>query len=204
MTTVAHLIGNGKSAGLYTPQKGLKIVCNLPPMEVPNTYTTVMVDFKMMKAIHDKHLVVPGDWVLGARPKKWMELRPDFYVKYANQIKEFYTVLPKYAANYTDFNCGHMATHYIANKLKRTEIHMYGFDSIFDFDITSSSDLYLKSSRDNNNTQRLTTKWRPIWEGIFNEFKDVNFVLYNRTGSPSKIKLPSNVDVFIPKKKSQK
>lgn len=200
MSKVAHLIGNGKSAGLYTPQKGLKIVCNLPPLEVPNIYTTVMVDFKMMKAIHDKHLVVPGDWVLGARPKKWMEIRPDFYMKYANQIKEFYTVLPKYAGNYTDFNCGHMASHYIANKLKCDEIHMYGFDSIFDFDITSSSDLYLKSSRDNNNTQRLTTKWRPIWTGIFNEFSNTKFVLYNRTGSPSKIPLPSNVEVYVKKK----
>ena len=28
MGDVAHLIGNGKSVGFYTPEKGLKIACN--------------------------------------------------------------------------------------------------------------------------------------------------------------------------------
>ena len=199
MASIAHIIGNGKSAGIYQPAKGLKIVCNLPPMEVNNIYTTVMVDFKMMKAIHEGHVVVPGDWVLGARPKKWMEMRNDFYIKYSKQIKEFYTVLPKYAPNYTDFNCGHMAVHYTINKLERDEIHMYGFDSIFGFDITSYSDLYLPSPRDTLNTQRLTENWRPIWHHMFREFPKVKFVIHQDKGN-SLIKLPQNVEVFHPKK----
>ena len=86
MGDVAHLIGNGKSTGFYTPAKGLKIACNLPPFEVPNLYTTVIVDFKMMNAIHKGDIVVPGDWVLGARPHKWMELKNDFYIKYSTRI----------------------------------------------------------------------------------------------------------------------
>lgn len=197
MTKVAHLIGNGKSSALYKPEKGLKILCNLPPFEVKNAYTTVMVDFKMMKSIHEGVLTVPGDWVLGARPKKWMEMRPDFYLKYSSQIKEFYTVLPKYAGNYTDFNCGHMACHYIMNKLKCDEVHMYGFDSLFNFDATSCSDLYLQSSRDNMNTQRLTSKWRPIWAGIFSEFTNKKFILHKKKDNGSmKIKTPKNVEVF--------
>ena len=193
MNKTAHIIGNGPSATYYKPSKGLKILNNLPPMAVNNAYTTVMVDFKMMKAIDDGVLSVPGDWVLGARPHKWMELRNDYYMKYSRQIKEFYKVLPKYAANYTDFNCGHMATHYTANKLKCEEIHMYGFDSIFGFDITSCSDFYLESSRDNMNTERLTRNWRPIWTGIFNEFKDTQFVIHDRHGT-STIKMPPNVE----------
>ena len=60
-------------------------------------------------------------------------MNPDYYMKVSKQVKEFYTELPNYAANYTDFNCGHMAAHYSANKLKADEIHLYGFDSIFDF-----------------------------------------------------------------------
>ena len=90
MSGVAHLIGNGKSAGFYSPSAGLKITTNLPPFEVNNIYTTVMVDFKMMNAIHKGVVVVPGDWVLGARPHKWMEMKNDFYIKYSRQIKEFY------------------------------------------------------------------------------------------------------------------
>ena len=167
MTKTAHIIGNGPSAGFYKPAKGLKILCNLPPMSVANAYTTVMVDFKMMKAIHEGSVVVPGDWVLGARPNKWMEMRNDFYMKYAPQIKEFYMVLPKYVANYTDFNCGHMATHYTANKLKCDEIHMYGF----------------------------TRNWRPVWTNMFKEFKDTQFIIHNRTTDTKLIKLSDNVEV---------
>ena len=194
MGEVAHLIGNGKSSGFYVPDKGLKITCNLPPFEVANLYTTVMVDFKMMNAIWKGEVTVPGDWVLGARPHKWMEMRNDFYMKYSKQIKEFYLTLPRYAQNYTDFNCGHMATHWIANKLKRKEIHMYGFDSIFEFDTTSMSDTFMMSVRDNMNTERLTTRWRPIWFGIFNEFKNTQFILYHDKGNPM-LKLPENVEV---------
>ena len=51
MAKVAHIIGNGDSCVWYKPAKGLKIVCNLPPMEIPNVYVSCMVDFKMMKAL---------------------------------------------------------------------------------------------------------------------------------------------------------
>ena len=82
MTKVAHVIGNGKSAGLYLPTKGLKITCNLPPFAIDNAYTTCMVDFKMMRAIDQGVVTVPGDWTLGARPKKWMEMKPAFYSRW--------------------------------------------------------------------------------------------------------------------------
>jgi hypothetical protein len=200
MTSVAHVIGNGKSAGMYTPAKGLKIACNMPQAGIDNLYTTVMVDFKMMKAVHEGVFKVPGDWTLGARPKKWMEMRNDFYLKYSKQIKEFYLHLPKYAANYTDFNCGHMAVHYTANKLKREEIHMYGFDSIFSFDITSAVDLILPSPRDNLNTQRLTENWRPIWFHMFREFPKTQFIIHQVKGNPL-IKVPDNVEIVHPKRK---
>tara|TARA_B110000495_G_C22958242_1_gene561552 strand:- start:157 stop:813 length:657 start_codon:yes stop_codon:yes gene_type:complete len=200
MASVAHIVGNGRNAGLYTPTKGLKIACNYPHSAIDNLYATVMVDFKMMKAIHEGKLTIDGDWVLGARPKKWMEMRNDFHMKYARQIKEFYLVLPKYAPNYTDFNCGHMAVHWAANKLKREEIHMYGFDSIFGFDITSAVDLILPSPRDNLNTQRLTENWRPIWHHMFREFPKTNFIIHQQKGN-ALIKLPDNVEVRRPKGK---
>jgi len=199
MSKVAHLIGNGKSSALYKPQKGLKITCNVPPFEVANCYTTVMVDFKMMKAINEGSVQVSGDWVLGARPKKWMEMKPPFYMKYAQQIKKFYTVLPPYCPNYTDFNCGHMATHYIANHkgggLGCGEIHMYGFDSLFSFDTTSMSDMFLQSDRGTGQTEKLTRRWRPVWMGIFKEFSNTQFVVYNHKGETGVMKLPKNVEV---------
>ncbi len=194
MAKVAHIIGNGDAATMYKPAKGLKITCNLPPFEVANTYTTCMVDFKMMKAIAEGSVVVPGDWVLGARPKKFMELNPTFYMKHAAQIKEYYTELPKYAGNYTNFNCGHLAAHYTANKLGCDEINMYGFDSMFDMNMRSYSDLFLVSDREANNNVRLTNNWRPIWSDLFKEFPNTQFVLYHKH---SDIKLPISKNVEI-------
>ena len=52
-----------------------------------------------------------------------------------NNIKKG-ELIYKYAKNYTDWNCGHMAVHYACNKLLANEVHMYGFDSIFDFNFS--------------------------------------------------------------------
>src|SRR5210317_1682603 len=148
----------------------MKLTCNIPPWPVNGVYGTIMVDFKMMRALHEGSLKIPGDWILGMRPKIWMDKQPTFYVKHAHQVKEFYTVLPKYVANYTDFNCGHMAVHYAANKVKADEIHMYGFDSIFDFNLRSCTDLYINSDRGNMNNNRLSNNWRPLWMNMFRDF----------------------------------
>lgn len=196
MDKVVHIIGNGDNASMYKPTRGLKIVCNLPPFEVANVYATFMVDFKMMMSISEGSVNVDAfEWILGWRPKQWMQMHPQFYIKHASKIKEFYTVLPKYAGNYTNFNCGHVATHWAANKHKADEIHMYGFDSIFDFNLRSITDLYLQSDRGEMNTARLTNNWRPIWENLFKEFSETKFILHHKHDN-SKIKLPENVEVF--------
>ena len=167
----------------------------MPPDNIKDVYATAIVDFKMVKAIHEGSVDLRAyDWVLGARPKKYTEMEPMFYMKYARNIKEFYTVLPKYVRNYTDFNCGHMCTHYVANKLNCDEIHMYGFDSIFDFNLVSTTDFVLQSDRDITNTHRLAENWRPIWEGLFREFPNTQFVVYHKHGA-AKVNLPTNVEV---------
>lgn len=200
MTRVAHVIGNGDSASFYKQSKGIKVTCNLPPFTVDGVYTTCMVDFKMMAAIHEGSVTVPGEWTLGFRPKKWMELKPDFYMKYAKQVKDFYTVLPPYVKNYTDFNCGHMATHMAANKLKATEIHMYGFDSILDMNLRSATDFYLNSDREAHNNVRLANNWRPVWQNMFKEFPDTKFVIHHKHNSV-KFPIPENVEIFVHSKK---
>lgn len=195
MSKVAHIIGNGDSFRLYKPAKGFKLTCNLPPMPVADVYATAIVDFKMCNAINEGSVNLSMyQWICGARPKKYCETNAQFYMKYAPIIRSFYLILPKYAPNYTDFNCGHMCTHYVANLLKCDEIHMYGFDSIFDFNLTSTTDLVLNSPRDANNTHRLAENWRPIWEGLFREFPQTQFVVHHNHEQP-KISLPENVEV---------
>lgn len=200
MSKVVHVIGNGDNASHYTPAKGLKVTCNLPPFPVEGAYGTCIVDFKMMKAMAEGSVAVPGDWILGARPQKFLEMNPGFRLRWASHIKEFYTVLPSYAENYTNFNCGHLAVHYSANRLKGTEIHMYGFDSMFDFNLRSCTDFYLNSDRSDNNNARLTNNWRPIWKSLFEEFPQTHFVIHHKHNK-LKFEKPNNVEVFIHGKK---
>lgn len=194
MTRIAHVIGNGDNAGMYKPAKGIKITCNLPPFAIENVYATCIVDFKMMKAMNEGSVFPKGDWVLGFRPRHYLEKNPHLRLKWANHIKEFYTELPSYVKNYTDFNCGHMATHYAANKIQADEIHLYGFDSMFDTNLRSCTDFYLVSDRGDTNNHRLATNWRPVWAQMFNEFSNKKFVLHHRHDK-IKFPIPENVEI---------
>lgn len=220
MAKVVHIIGNGDSASLYLREKraGLKLCCNQVPFEVPDKWATVMVDFKMMDALtrgfkgDPAGLHIPGNWVLGFRPKKWMEARPNFHMSKAPQIREFYTDLPRYTwdtnkgedmgRGYTNWNCGHMATHYACNRLKADVVHMYGFDSIFDFNMNSFTDLVLASDRGLMNSQRLSSNWRPIWENLFKEFPETTFKLHYFHNA-FKINQSDNVEAVVYKKQKE-
>ena len=205
MNRVVHVIGNGDQASLYNnrTRKGLKLTCNLPPFTVENVYATTMVDFKMMKAITKGEIKVPGYWIIGYRPKTWMQNQPGFYMRVANQVKEIYTELPHYCPNYTDFNCGHFAAHYAANKLKANRIHLYGFDSCFDFNLRSVSDFYQHSDRGNMNNNRLLNNWRPIWTGMFEEFPETEFIFHHLHNN-YKMKISNNVKTFVYQDKKDK
>ena len=198
MGRTIHVIGNGDMAPLYHLKKreGMKVTCNLPPFPVPDAWCTFMVDFKIMHAITQQQLDVPGEWIIGMRPKIWMDKNPTFYIQRAHQVKEIYTELPKYAANYTDFNCGHMAVYYCLRKLNASDIHLYGFDSVFDFNLRSCSDLYLSSARDPVHSNKLKDNWRPLWYEMFKEYKDVNFTFYHNHSNIKMKPLP-NVKIEV-------
>jgi hypothetical protein len=204
---VINIIGNGPSAGLYLnkERQGMNYVCNLPPFGLNRVKYHFMVDFKMMKAITEGSVTVPGEWILGARPQLWMRKYHSVYLKHAHQIKEFYTDIPSYANNHTDFNCGHLATYYALKKGGATSIHMFGFDSMFKMELRSSTDTYLVSDRSDENNKRLTGNWRPIWEKMFKEHKDVKFFLHYHDDNIT-FDIPSNVSIvtYARKNKSKK
>lgn len=205
MGKVVHILGNGDKANFwhYVPKgkDDIKLICNLPPFEVPidEIYATCMVDFKMMAALTANALNLDAyRWVLGNRPKIWMTAPNNsmFYFKYAPNIREFYLTVPKYAGNATNFNCGHMAVHYAAQKHQADEIHMYGFDSIFDFNMRSFTDTVLSSDRGDANNFRLLGNWRPIWTGIFKEFPNTKFVMHH-DHTDVKIEISNNVEIVV-------
>lgn len=207
MTKKVHILGNGDMAQMMpegvrdgSSREGKLVICNAPPFEVQNVYACVMVDFKMMMALKEGSVNLDHYfWVLGNRPRIWCDQQPGFFMKHSGHIREFYQTVPKYAGAQsaqaaTNFNCGHMATHYAAVKHQPDEIHMYGFDSIFDHNMRSYTDVVLSSDRSGTNSHRLLDIWRPIWTGIFNEFKNTEFVLYHKHPN-AKTTLPENCRV---------
>ena len=80
--------------------------------------------------------------------------------------------------------------------MKATEIHMYGFDALFDMNIESFTDLLLESDRGANNTHRLATTWRKVWQSMFAEFPDVQFNLHH-PHNHLKFPKPENVNLII-------
>ena len=205
MSKKTYILGNGDMSFMMpqgirdgSERDGKLLICNQPPFEVRNPYATVMVDFKMMNALAAGEINLDAYyWVLGNRPKIFCDANPAFSFKHTGHIREFYQTVPKYCGKdpniaATNFNCGHLATHYTCTRHQPDEVHMFGFDSIFDHNMRSYTDTVLSSDRSNVNNYRLLDIWRPIWNNIFNEFKDVEFVLYHKHPNP-KIKTPENV-----------
>lgn len=196
-----NILGNGDHAQMFKRgQPGKLLVCNMPPFAIPTkeVHASCMVDFKMMLALTRGEINLDMyDWILGTRPRIWMEMQPGFYLKYASKIKGFHQYVPSYAGNATNFNCGHMAVDYACRKMKATEVHMYGFDTLFDHNMRSYTDLILSSDRSDQNNFRLLENWRPIWTEMFKEFKGVQFYIYH---SHDKLKIPLksvNVDIVV-------
>ena len=198
MPRTVHVIGNGDSAMFYNeaPRKGLKLACNLAPFPIEDLYASCMVDFKMVRHIHKGDIDVPGEWILGVRPKAYMEKNPQFFMQRSHQIKMFYDRLPSYAANYTDLNCGHFAVYFACCRLRAERVHMYGFDSIFDFNLRSFTDTFINSDRGGINNNRLTNNWSPLWQNIFKDFSDgrTEFILHHMHDN-LKFKLGKNVTI---------
>ena len=201
-----NVLGNGDHAYQFKRgTEGKLLICNMPPFEVPNTevFATCMVDYKMMGALAEGKIQLDMyDWILGTRPRHWMEMNPAFYMKYAQKIKAMHTHVPEYAqlqgqdANQaaTNYSCGHMAVDYACRAKGATEVHIYGFDSMFDTTLRSYTDLLLESDRSSENTFRLANNWRPVWTGLFEEFDKTEFFLYH---SHDRIKFPVGNNVTI-------
>lgn len=203
-----NVLGNGDHASLYKKgTEGELVVCNMPPIELSkeDVYASCMVDFKMMSALEEGQVNLGDyDWVLGARPRRWMELKPSFYLKYSQNIKGFHTYVPPYAQlpgnklsdAATNYSCGHMAVDYACRIMKATEVHLYGFDAMFDMNLNSHTDNFLKSDRSALNVHRMASNWRPIWHGFFKEFCNVKFVIHHNH-SDIKLILPDNATVEV-------
>lgn len=193
-----NVIGNGPSAMHYwdNEDQSQVVSCNLPwnPISPEKHWGTVLGDFKVMKKLEEGSLDFNHmKWICGTRPKSFCDNNPSFYMKHAQNIREFYTHVPPYAPNPTAWSAGHLAVHYTCVRLHPSDLHMWGFDSMFSYDLSSSSDLILESDRREVNRFRMNSLWRPIWNNLFDEMSNVNFVIHAKKGVDFQFEVPDNV-----------
>ena len=203
-----NVLGNGDNSSLFEKgTEGELLVCNMPPMSLSKkeVFGSCIVDFKMMVALESGAVRLDEyDWILGTRPRRWMEKNPTFYLKYSQNIKGFHTYIPPYAQlpghkledAASNYSCGHMAVDYACRIMKATEVHMYGFDALFDMNLSSFTDTFMESNRSALNVHRMASNWRPIWSGFFREFNDVQFVIHHEH-SDIKLSLSKNARVEV-------
>ena len=204
MSRVAHVLGNGPSQHLWFESDmktgdGKNVVsCNIPWKTVPKDrlWATVIGDFKMIRPIAEGEITAHHmPWVLGNRPKLFCDQNPSFYLKYAQNIREFYLYVPPYAKNATDWSAGHLAVHYTAMRLQPGELNMWGFDALFSHDLSSSSDLMIPSDRSATNRHRMKNTWIPIWQNLWAEMENIQFVVHTKNNVDISFQVPDNVRV---------
>ena len=204
-TRVVHVIGNGPSSFLYNEdvRKGLKLSCNSAPFHVEGLWASCVVDMKYTNNIK-AGLVTPqaDQWILGHRPKKLLENPKYVHFRHrvSNFIKEYYLDLPEYAgkgeAGYKNLSCGHFAVHYACNRLSADVVHMYGFDSLFEYTANSCTDMNMQETRNPVVDKEIVPVWRRLWNDMFNDFSETKFNLHYKNNK-LKIDNRENLNIIV-------
>ncbi len=156
----AHILGNGPSIDLYAPQDDFVVGCNF--QQFP-TDISVIVDCKPFLIYKGNRLLVPTKRIITSR-YAWQTIAEQ------NLEDEFEWVhviehLEKYRSS------GHIATDWCLEN-DYDEIHLWGFDSIWEDTQETKSDALIPRSRAQFD---LWMHWREKWQ----EYKHHNIIVHN-------------------------
>ena len=156
----AHILGNGPSIDLYEPQDGFVIGCNFHQHPVD---LTVLVDCKPFLIYKGKRDLLPNRKIITSK-YAWPTIVEQ---KLVDEFEFVYVIeqLERYKS------AGHIATEW-ALKNKYSEIHLWGFNSIFEDSQETKTDLIVPRSRAQFD---LYIHWRERWK----EFTDYNIIVHN-------------------------
>jgi len=143
------IIGNGPSRHLYTPFKGDVCVCNIPQLQVPYDYISI-VDTKALKYVatqqlkFDKPILTTEDTARQMKNSKIKtEIQPLFKEKLMNSAAT--------AAYY-------FTEHY-------DTIWLYGCDALWSNNTNSHQDILIpRPTRNRNLHNQWREKWKRVWE----------------------------------------
>jgi hypothetical protein len=156
----AHILGNGPSIELYQPQDGFVIGCNFHehPVDV-----TVLLDCKPFLIYKGNRRLVPNKKIITSK-YAWptvleQKIDHEFDVIYMLEKLELYQ------------SAGHVATDWALNN-GYNEIHLWGFNSIFEDSQETKTDALVPRSRAQFD---LYIHWRERWK----QYTKNNIIVHN-------------------------
>lgn len=156
----AHILGNGPSINLYTPQEGYVIGCNFHEHRVD---LSVIVDCRPFMVYKGKRHLMPNRKIITSRyaMKTIEEIKVKDEFEYVHVIEQ----LEQYRSS------GHIATDH-ALKLGYNEIHLWGFNSIWEDHNNTKTDELVHRDRAQHD---LWMHWREKWK----EYLNHNIIVHN-------------------------
>lgn len=155
-----HILGNGPSIQLYTPQDGYIIGCNFQEHSVD---LTILVDCKPFMIYKGKRHLLPNRKIITSR-YAWPTIKEQDLIS-EFEIVHIVETLEQYES------AGHIATQWALDN-GYDEVHLWGFNSIFEDSQETKTDLVVPRSRAQFD---LYVHWRKRWK----EYTHHNIIVHN-------------------------
>jgi hypothetical protein len=155
------ILGNGPSREYYDRQGDFVLGCNIPGDEF-SVDATVICDEEIVWILKSDPTLVDVPVIVSTKAwEKMKELRIDslFTIHHVFKPKDWY-------------NTAHYAAEFLA-EYGCNEVNVWGCDSIFKNDITSTTDKYVP--KEDTSGDRFTKQWRRIWNDIFDSYSTIKF-----------------------------
>lgn len=155
------ILGNGPSKVAFDRRGDFVLGCNIPGDDF-SVDATVICDEEIIWVLKNDPTLVSCPIIISTKAyEKMKELRIDslFTIHHVFRPKDWHNTA-HYAAEFlAEFGCD--------------EIRIWGCDSIFQDDISSSTDRYVV--KDDTKGDRFTRHWRRVWNDIFDSYPAIEF-----------------------------
>lgn len=155
------ILGNGPSRDYYDRRGDYVLGCNIPSDKY-SVDATVICDEEIVWVLKNDPSLIEVPIIVSTKVwEKMKELRIDklFTIHHVFKPKDWY-------------NTAHYAAEFLA-EYGCNEINVWGCDSIFQDDISSTTDKYVH--KEDTKGDRFTKQWRRVWNDIFDSYSTVKF-----------------------------
>lgn len=157
--SVGVVLGNGTSRSKFDLKGDYILGCNIPNKEF-KVDATVICDEEIVWILKENIKLINVPIIISNKAfEKMKELKilGGFNIIKVFQVKDWYSA-------------AHYATEYLI-ELKYDDIHVWGCDSIFTDDISSTTDNYI-SKKDIKNA-KFISNWRRIWHDFIEKYPGI-------------------------------